>query len=98
GYFVSIILTRSEFAGDDVAPQTARQRTTQKRAGHRIGIAHHTLPINHHHTARQKIEQALQAQRQTLLLGQLLETLRASQGQLTTKLRYALFKKGTGVA
>ena len=95
---MTVVFARGEVAGNHLAPEHARQRLTQQTACSRVGFAHHTLPVQHHHPTGQQVQQALQAMGQALLLGELLHALGTDQGQLPFQLGDPRLHHGVGLA
>lgn len=98
GNLVTVILARSEAAGDHLTPEHAHQRLAKQAQGRRVGLADHAMGIDDDDAAGKQVEQALQAVRQALLFRQLLHALRADQGQLPFQLGNALLQQAIGLA
>lgn len=67
GNLVTVILARSEAAGDHLTPEHAHQRLAKQAQGRRVGLADHAMGIDDDDAAGKQVEQALQAVRQALL-------------------------------
>ncbi|MCY1230699.1 hypothetical protein D9M72_431230 [compost metagenome] len=98
GDFMAVVFARGEIAGDHFAPEHAHQGLAKQAARHRVGFAHHALPVDHNDTAGQQVQQALQAVGEAFLLRQLLHALGTDQGQLALQLGDPRLQHAVGLA
>ncbi len=89
---MTVVLAGRKAARNDVAPELPDQRHAEQLDRHRIGFAHHAMPVDDDHAAGQQIHEALQAPGQALLLVQLLQALQAGLGQLPRQLDNSTFQ------
>jgi hypothetical protein len=97
GDFMAIVQARRKALLDDVAPELAFQRLAQQLDGRRVAMAHLPLAVEHHHAARQQLQQVFQAAGDAFLLGDFLQTLVIGHLDFAGQLGHPVLQQQVGV-